>query len=275
MWYEKIIQHIAKKACPSEERAIASFVQNLFYLLEIELYDGEEPEPLMLLGVIVDLYNFVNLEPNRISSLSRFAEELMGLVILHAKSAEDIYDIKCSDFIMIIEHPEIANTLQIKAEREKLKRGYLMRERFFSSSLEPVTNLNRDDIQRLTYIGILKRIEYRVFSRLKQTIKVDLYEVAKVLDLLLNEMGKSKGIVLGLRDSFLSIQNKETLFDEVIWSMMSLSYSSDEDSKELDEDSNEIDDSLLKNSLFKLEENIQSLELIDGQSKPSSFCLIM
>ncbi len=221
MWYMDLLKHLAGTICNDERNAV-EFINNLFNVLRTDIFYGEKLEPLMIFGVINDLYKY-SLANNKKTSLEQFAEKCIGLIVIHAKYSGD-FKICCDDFIEIIKNKSIASVLKLNDELRSLHKRYIdgtkkNKEIEIEGKIRNINQFifNRKLIHDAVLTDVVKRIEKTTFAELDFYVRVPIDDIVMVLNILLNQMDNTKEIVADLYNYLLEYLSIEPGFDQLIF----------------------------------------------------------
>jgi hypothetical protein len=217
MWHIKLLQHLAQKICKTDKVLAARFIEHLFNLFEL-IYDNFEIELSMVLGLIKDLYLFAEENNERDVPLAQFAEECMGLIILHAKATDDL-KIYIADFIPLLKDETLFFTLDIEEKIKQLEVTFY--RRLFLKNKDnsgPPTNIRQliSEIPNVFFLKLLTRIEKKVFAKLDYTVSVNPPQLIPILHSLLSEVDDQFEIVSQLLFILLSVEHEDEQFEQLI-----------------------------------------------------------
>lgn len=225
MWYFKFLEHLAASICVSDSRNAVLFITQLITLVKREIYADNEFEPLFILGLVKDLFNYSKSSKNKDITLSQFAQRCMGLVLLHAKSSDEeaIFSI---DFIDILKDKTIFNALNISKNLAVLREEYLDGTRnsntvLSSSDLRSINGyiVNRSLLIDYTLNYMLKEIELQTFADLNYVVSVDLKNLQHILLALSNQQKSPVTVLKSLHSFLLILEHKDSQLDELIHSV--------------------------------------------------------
>ncbi|RUR17755.1 hypothetical protein ELY21_10620 [Legionella sp. km535] len=225
MWYFKFLEHLAASICVSEARKAVLFIKQLITLVKREIYADNEFEPLFILGLVKDIFNFLKSSKNKDITLSQFAQRCVGLVILHAKSSDEeaIFSI---DFIDVLKDKTIFNALNISKELAVLREEYLdgtceSDSVLSSSDLRSINEYiaNRSLLIDYTLNNMLRQIEKKTFADLNYVVSVDLNYLQHVLFALSNQQKHPVPVLKSLHSFLLVLEHKDSRLDELIHSI--------------------------------------------------------
>ena len=222
MWYIKLLEYCAKKINKSERDQAVLFIHDLIDLFKNKFSPTEDLELMLVFGFVIDIYKFVNLKRKKPLSLTEFAEQSIGLLMLHTKNSEDEAWF-CSDFIDLLTDEKIYSAFKIDSELIKYRKQYLMGERQ-SKYVIPLSNLhtlkkykiNNDYLRLVILTDVLKRIETKVFYNLGYIVKTSLDEMVLVLNFLLNKIDDQFNILIDLHKYLLPYKNDDLKFNQFI-----------------------------------------------------------
>jgi hypothetical protein len=217
MWHVEISRHLAQKICKADKFLAARFIDRLFNLFET-IYKDFKIELSMALGVIKDLYLFAGENNYRDVPLAEFAEECIGLVLLHAKSTDDLA-IYIKDFIRLLKDEILFSALDIEEKIKQLNVGFY-RKIFLKNKGNA---LQTNNVQQLittipdaVFLKLLIRIEKKVFAQLDYIVSVNALELIPILHSLLSEIEDQFNVVSQLLFILLPMEHEDEQFDQLI-----------------------------------------------------------
>jgi hypothetical protein len=183
MWERKLLGYLAEKACPSESVRAVKFAHELVNLLEIKYLRDETG--IIFLGVIKDL--FIHMERGFLNgTLQQFAEEVIGLFILHTKFHID----ECvwnDDLKDLLEYEIIFDALAT----HKIINGSIL------------------SVIHGTSIELLNRIEREIYARLNHKVFINPLDLQRVFGQLLMEIPNPSACVSDMYSFFISFTQKK------------------------------------------------------------------
>ncbi|CAM2872136.1 hypothetical protein [Legionella worsleiensis] len=225
MWYAPLFEQLATTICKSNSDSAVAFINRLIHLVHIYLFKEKEIEPLFVLGVIKDLFDYSEALKDKEVSLEDFACKSTGLVVIHAKYSSE-YEVYCSDFIDILRDKTISSALKINDDLVVLKQDYY-NGKYNDVTILPATKVktvNEFVLSRVNYFFVvgrfildkLKLMERQCLIDLHYHVGVDFTYSLSVLSVLLLRQHNPHDVLKHLYTSLVPFKKKDVRFEPLI-----------------------------------------------------------
>jgi hypothetical protein len=209
MWESTLLKFLAKKLCPKDPGGASQFVRNLCSVVHKQIYNQQSIQPIVLLGVIKDLFMMYSTKPRQTLSLVEFCEYCFGLFMLHIKNAEEEQNIEsCYHFSSILTNKYLSSYLNVQEKIELLTNDYaagiLKSKREYDVEYGNFKDFIRPEVLKT----IIWDIESKAFKHLNYCVSVPFDEVVVVLNVLFNRIDKPHHVLFELYNSLLPYKNE-------------------------------------------------------------------
>lgn len=203
MWYIQLARQLAQEICKSAPEFAADYIEDLFWLVNEQVYKNVPFAIGMLIGFIQDLHKLSKMNQKKEMSLSVFSRLSLGLIILHLKAAEDYY-IENAAFLGVMLDDLIFEGLNLE--------NILLQ-------LHKQTHLKDPSIPASICINVLNQIEWEVFAKLDHHVSPNLKTFSNALSELLDQIDNQAGLLTNLLLFIKPFQGKSDEFDNFIVSI--------------------------------------------------------
>lgn len=215
MWYRKLLETLASTICCTHHDEAVLYVNKLLDALIKELYSGDEPEPTMIFGLIVQLCRLYRIEHHfETTSLENFAQLSFGLAILYSKYADD-HRIFCSNFMDVVLNHKLYDFLNFNQMYQDIYKE-LLEGRRVHTLITPIAMIKNEDelkendeyLLAITLTEVIKKLEVMAFKRINYELHTDLSEFIVVFNFLLKKQEDQLAILEDLLRYLTPYKNK-------------------------------------------------------------------